>query len=348
MKALRIYGELDMRLEDVSIPEINDDQVLVKVSAVGICTTDIELYDGSMSYFNQGLSKRPMIPGHEWSGFISKIGKNVKNLKKGDLVVGDISIGCGKCHNCLKGAYNLCDNRTELGVMKYDGAFAEYLKTDGKNVYKVPRNITPEEAALVEPTATVTYAVRKTGIEPGALVTIFGDGTIGLLNAQVAKACGASSVVVVARKSVHSEKVKKWGIKLINSNEIDVVGGIKKCFGSLSDIVFECTGNADAFESAVRSVKPGGKICALSITGRPAIPVDMDYIVTRDITVVGVLASPNSFDPALKLIASRKIDVRSCISHRYPFEKSLEAFDFVRNSSGKDRIKVLVILEWPI
>jgi threonine dehydrogenase-like Zn-dependent dehydrogenase len=342
MKSYRIYDSLDMRLEELDIPSINDDEVLIKVAASGICTTDIELYDGSMPYFKQGLSKRPMTAGHEWSGYIEDIGKNVTNVKKGDLVVGDISIGCGKCTNCLKGIYHLCDNRTELGVIKYDGSFAEYLKTEGKNVYKVPEGVSEQEAALTEPLATVLYATRRTGIDPGDNVLVFGDGPIGLLNAQLANYSGASKVAVVARKEVHRNRVEGWGIELINTSSVDLHDEILRLFGDKADVVFEDTGNPAAFKDAVNTVKPGGKLCALSITGKDKILVDMDYIVTRDITIVGVLASPNCFVPALNMMGSKKIDINGCISHKYPFEKVIEAFEFVRTSSGKERIKVLV------
>lgn len=342
MKSFRIYGPLDIRLEDVGIPKLNDNEVLIKVAATGICTTDRELYDGSMPYFAQGLSKRPMTAGHEWSGYVAEIGKNVSNVKPGDLVVGDISIGCGKCTNCLKGLYHICEIRTELGVIRYDGSFAEYLKTEGKNVYKVPNGISVEEAALVEPLATVLYAVRRTGIEPGDNVVVFGDGPIGLLNAQLVNHCGAGKVIVVARKDAHRKKIEEWGLEHINSSKVDVETEVEAIFGGKADVVFEDTGNASVFETAVKVVRPGGKICDVSITGTSKIPVDMDYIVTRDITIIGVLGSPNSFIPALNMIASRKIDVAGCISHKYPFEKTVDALEFVRTSSGKERIKVLI------
>ncbi len=342
MKAFRIHGPSDMRLEEMQMPEILAHEVLVKVEVAGICTTDIELYDGSMPYYEQGLSTRPLTPGHEWSGRVEKIGSSVTNVAVGDLVVGDISIGCSACINCLKGNYHLCDNRTELGVIKYDGCFAEYLKTEAKNLYKVPDGVSAKQAALAEPLATALYATRRTGIEPGDNVLVFGDGAIGLLNAQLANACGAAKVAVVARKGIHRKKIEDWGMYLINTSEVDLEEEMLRLFSEKADVVFEDTGNAAVFENAVMSVKPGGKICALSITGKGKIPVDMDYIVTRDINVVGVLASPNSFKPALNMMVGGKIDVESCISHEYSFEQTVEAFEFVKNSSGKDRIKVLV------
>lgn len=340
MKSYRIYGPLDMRLEEIDMPKIDVNEVLIKVSYTGICTTDIELYDGSMPYFRQGLSKRPMTAGHEWSGTVVEVGSHVSQLNPGDLVVGDISVGCGKCVNCLKGEYHLCAARTELGVIRLDGSMGEYLKSDGKNVYKVPPGVSAREAALVEPLATVLYAVRQTHIDPGDGIVVFGDGPIGLLNAQLANHCGASRVVVVGLKDTHRNKIESWGMTLVNAAKTDAAEAVEQILRGPADVVFEDTGNAAAFESAVRCVKPGGRICALSITGTSRTTVDMDYIVTRDISVIGVLASPNSFIPSLKMIAAGKIDVAGCISHEYTFDRAVEAFEFVRTSG--DRMKVVV------
>jgi L-iditol 2-dehydrogenase len=136
-----------------------------------------------------------------------------------------------------------------------------------------------------------------------------------------------------------------WGLKLINSKSEDLEQRLHDFFGGKADIVFEDTGNPDAFESALNAIAPGGKICALSITGKPRIDVDLDYIATRDITLIGTLASPNSFVPALRMIAAGKIDARGCITHRYRFEETPEALDFAKNSSGMERIKIVILNE---
>jgi len=342
MKSYRVTAPLHMELQDFPMPELDSHEVLVKIIAVGICTTDVELYDGSMPYYKDGLSKMPITIGHEWSGTIAAMGCDVKGFSIGDLVVGDISIGCGKCENCLRGLYHLCADRTELGVIRYDGAMAEYLKTEGKNVYKVPDGVSAEEAALAEPAATALYGVRKTGICPGDRVAVFGDGSIGMLAAQIANCSGASKVALIARKDVHRNLVESWGIKLLNSKDSDIKEQLENYMGGLPDVVFEASGNPDAVGDAVRVTRPGGKICAMSITGAPTIAVDLDYIVTRDITVVGMLASPNSFLSALRLAAEKKLDLKSCISHRFPFEKAVDAMEFVRLKSAKNRIKVLI------
>lgn len=343
MKSFRVVEPLKIEMQDLPIPTLEPHEVLIKVIATGICTTDVELYDGSMSYYRDGLSRMPLTPGHEWSGTIVELGSQVTGFEIGDLVVGDISIGCGKCKNCKNGKYHLCSNRTELGVIRYDGSMAEYLKTEGKNIYKVPAGVTPEQAALVEPLATVLYAVRRTGILPGENVVVFGDGPIGLLNAQLANYCGAGKVAVVARKEMHRDLIeKKWGLRLFNSSQCDVVESIREWFGDYADVVFEDTGNSEVINTAIILTAPGGRLCALSLTGKDTVPIKLEYITSRDITVYGVLASPNSFAPALNMIAAGKIDVDSCISHRFSFEQTPEALEFARTSHGQGRIKVLI------
>ena len=344
MKVFRIRKPLEMTLEDSPVPEIQDDEVLVQVKAVGICGTDIELYDGSMPYYRQGLSQMPIIVGHEWSGTVAAVGDSVHNVQIGDLVVGDISIGCGVCQNCLRGLYHLCSDRTELGVIRYDGAFADYLKTKGKSVYRVPEGITPAEAALTEPAATALYGIRKLQLEPGDRVAVLGDGTIGLLAAQFANHCGGSRVAVIALKDTHRALVEKWGMALINSTTAqDLNAAVRQALGGDPDVVVEATGNPSAYNTAIHLVRPGGKLCAVSITGKDAIESDLDYLVTRDITMIGMLASPNAFDPALRMIQAGKIDVLSCITHTFPFEQTKEACDFARDRSVNIRIKTIIL-----
>jgi len=343
MHSFRIVAPLKVEDQLVDIPKLEPHEVLVRVIATGICTTDVELYDGSMSYYRDGLSKMPLTAGHEWSGTIAEVGSAVDGLAIGDLVVGDISIGCGKCKNCKKGKYHLCSNRTELGVIRYDGSMAEYLKTEGKNVYRVPEGVPADKAALCEPLATVLYAVRRTGIEPGDNAVIFGDGPIGLLNAQLANCCGAGKVAVVARKELHRELIeKKWGMRLFNSSQCDVIEAVRAYFGDYADVTFEDTGNPDVINTAIRMTAPGGRLCALSLTGKDTVPLQLEYVTSRDITIYGVLASPNSFAPALNMMASGKLDLDPIISHRFSFEQTPEALEFARTSHGQGRIKVLI------
>jgi L-iditol 2-dehydrogenase len=315
--------------------------VLVRVEDVGICATDIELFDGRMPYIRQGLTRLPLTPGHEWSGSVERAGEKVMNLKAGDRVVGDISLGCGQCPSCLRGAYHLCERRTELGVIKADGAFAQYLKSLARHVYAIPPGLSFAEAAFAEPAATCLNALQRTGVKPGDRAAVFGDGVIGFLTAQICRCMGAASVVLVARKSEHARVSEELGITLVDSTKVDISREVPRILGGYPEVVSECSGNPAALNEAVHLTAPGGRLNALSITGSPSVPVDMDYLVTRDIVLVGSLASPNAFPSALRLLATGAVKVRPLISKIFPFYEAVEAFNYVRLRQGP-RIKVLV------
>lgn len=341
MKALRIHGPSDIRLEEVITPTIEDNEVLIRVCSTGVCSTDIELFDGSMPYIKQGLTELPLIPGHEWSGRIEKAGGAVRHLPEGSLVVGDVSIGCGECLRCLRGAYHLCDYRSEVGIIKKQGAFAEYIKMPSKNIYTVPEGISAGEAAMVEPAATAVNAVNQTGIVLGDRVIVFGDGAIGLLSAQAAKCAGGSDVIVVARKEDNRLLVEEMGMHFINVKEQGLRQSIDRLIGGFAEVVIEATGNADVLDDAISLTQPGGRICGLSITGKARIPIDVDYIVTRDIKFVGVLASPGAFVPTLRLMKLGRMNARPMISKIFSLEDGPEAFKYIKDRKGP-KIKILV------
>lgn len=345
MKSFSIVSPLDIRLVETELPTPGADELLIRVLATGVCSTDIELYEGTMPYIRQGLSRFPLTPGHEWSGVVEAVGAGVTSgdaLSVGDLVVGDTAIGCGQCGDCLRGDYHLCDDRDEVGIIGRPGAMAEYLVMPRRHTYPVPSEISPKEAALVEPLATALEGVRKSTVFPGDRVAVVGDGTIGLLCAQVAAVSGGGQVTVVSIRSTFRDLVAGWGMELVDltSQEHSEGAQLQGAF----DVVFEATGHPEGLTTALSLVRPGGRIGILSITGKPRVEIDMDLVVTRAITLVGILGSPNAFVPALNLLSSGKVDVASLITHTFPFEKAGEAFEFFRGGSG-DRIKIVVSRE---
>jgi threonine dehydrogenase-like Zn-dependent dehydrogenase len=344
MKALRIHGPLDMRMEEVPVPPVGPDQVLVRTAAVGICATDVELYDGRMPYIRQGLTRLPLTPGHEWSGIVERAGAQVQNVRPGEAVVGDISLGCGQCLSCLRGAYHLCERRTELGVIGEDGAFAQFVRTRARHVYPVPEGLSLEEAAFAEPAATCLNGLRRTGVGPGDRAAVFGDGVIGFLTAQMCRCMGASDVVLIAPSADQRAVAEGLGLTLLDSSKVDVQAEVPRILRGRPEVVSECTGNPEALNEAIHLAAPGGRLNVLSITGVPAVAADVDYLVTRDVTLVGSIASPNAFAPALRLLASGALRVRPLISRIFPFRDALEAFTFVR-LRREPRIKVLVVAD---
>lgn len=242
----------------------------------------------------------------------------------------------------MQGKYHVCVDRKEVGVINYDGGFAEYIKVPAKNVYKVPRGISTLEAVFTEPAATSVNGVIRTGIKFGDRVVVFGDGSIGLFAAQAALAQGASRVAVVARKNDNKDLIQSWNMDFINIKDRTIEDALNEIWGAKGDVAFEATGNADVIENALLALEAGGKLCMLSITGKEKVEVDLDSIVTKDITAVGVVASPNAFVPTLRMMAEGKIHSDGMLSKTYSLDRCVEAFDYVKNKKGP-RIKVVVV-----
>ena len=202
--------------------------------------------------------------------------------------------------------------------------------------------LSAEEAAFAEPVATCLNGLRRTGVQPGDLAAVFGDGVIGFLTAQMCRCMGAANVVLIAPTRDHHRVAQELGLTLVGSAGIDILAEVPRILGGRPALVSECSGNPDALNEAIHLTAPGGRLNVLSITGSPACSADIDYLVTRDITLVGSLASPNAFVPALRLLASGVVKVRPLITRTFPFREAVEAFTFVR-SRNEPRIKVLVV-----
>ena len=174
MKAAVFEKVGQIKVKEVPVPEIGDNDVLIKVKYTGICGTDWSIYNGWYS-----ADKLPMIPGHEFSGVIAKLGKNARDLKEGDRVTADINMSCGTCFYCMRGEKLLCDNFTQLGIHT-DGTFAEYVKAPAAQVHKLPENLSFEEGAFIEPVSCVIHAAKAMDARLGSSVAIIGCG-LGVL-----------------------------------------------------------------------------------------------------------------------------------------------------------------------
>jgi 2-desacetyl-2-hydroxyethyl bacteriochlorophyllide A dehydrogenase len=345
MKAVQFTGPEKMSYVDVPNPIINEYEVLIKIMAVGICGTDLELFSGEMPYIRNGLTTYPLIPGHEWSGQIVEVGSKVSNFKIGDRVTGDVSIGCGSCSMCMNGRFNLCPNRRVVGSYRnYNGAFAEYIKLPHRHVYLLPDELSYEEAALIEPAATAAYGVMKAGIGLGDSVLVIGDGPIGLLSVQTAVLSGASKVYLVGS---WDEKLKlgttmgaDFTLNYRNDKIVEIIHEMTQFKGI--DVVIETSGSTKAFNQSLKLLKPGGKIILLSIYSSSEFMAEINSIVSKDAEVIGVLASCNSFKPTIELLAAGKINVLPLITHKYPLSRAADAINMIRTKSDF-RIKVLLI-----
>ncbi len=191
MQAVQITGPRIIRCGELEVPVCREDEVLVKVHCLGVCATDLEIYQGTMVYFQTNQSSFPVIPGHEWSGEIIALGSEVQDFNVGDRVVGETTIACGHCSYCQKGRYNLCPKRLENGVLGKDGAAAEYMVYPAHALHRFDASLSYEEACLIEPAAVAFRGVSKISITPEDTVAVIGAGPVGLLAVQMAKAFGA-------------------------------------------------------------------------------------------------------------------------------------------------------------
>ncbi|MEM3482267.1 MAG: alcohol dehydrogenase catalytic domain-containing protein, partial [Thermoplasmata archaeon] len=308
----------DIRVEETEVPEIDDDEVLIKVSYCGICGSDI-------TAFKTGNYVPGIIIGHEFSGIVIKKGKNVDNVNEGDKVVGLSLIPCGKCEYCLSGKPNLCKNALMTGIT-INGAFAEYVKLPKDAVLKIDNKLNAIEATLVEPLAIVLHAINISSFKPGKSILIQGAGPIGLLTLGMMKISGASKIFLseISDKRIEVARNLSSDVYFINPSKSNIFSFIEKeTDGEGVDIIFDTTGSPTAIKSNYTLVKRGGEIVILGI---PELPVESDIftLVMNEITIKGSFEGVNEFKDAIDFISQRKVNFSSIITSIIPIEKIVE------------------------
>ncbi|MEM1508162.1 MAG: NAD(P)-dependent alcohol dehydrogenase [Candidatus Bathyarchaeia archaeon] len=340
MKAAVLYKPFDMRIEDVETPKINAREVLVKMRRVGICGSDVHFYcHGRIGTF---IVDHPLILGHECSGEVVKVGEEVKGIKVGERVVIEPGFTCGVCEYCRSGRYNLCPNVRFYGAPPYNGAFAEYVSAPAENVYPIPENMTYEEGAMIEPLAVGLMAAKRGGVSVHDSVAIFGAGPIGLLSLQAAKSHGVIETFVIDIVEYRLKYASGMGAKFtINASRENAIERVMELTDNKGvDVVIEASGSPKAFQQALDVVKPGGRIV---LVGYPLIevPIIVDKILMKELDIRGVHRYANVFPTAIKLVSSRKVDVKSLVTHVFPLEKIVEGFKVHMDKIGNP-IKVQI------
>ena len=325
MRAIEFHGDERLELVERPDPAPAAGQLLIAPSAVGICGTDIEIFEGSLAYFRMGLAEYPIVPGHEWTGVVVDVGKGVTGFSPGDQVVGEVAIGCGVCVRCRAGRSHLCDRRTETGIVHMDGAMASRMVFPAAYAHVVP--FSSRQAALVEPTSVALHGVTR-GRVAGQHVVVIGVGPIGLLAAQIARAHGAASVVVSDTRPDRLSLAQTLGFEAFAPVGEDG-----------PDVALLCAGGAGAIRAAFDAVRPGGTVVALGLSGRPEIPFDWDGMVVRDIDLIGVLGSVGYWEGAIELIASGAVVTEPLVTRAFGLEQARDAIERLVDPGS---LKVLV------
>lgn len=348
MKAQIITGARQLQYGEVDMPEYGEDEVLVRVHAVGICATDLEIYDGSLLYYQDGRASYPIIPGHEWSGEIAAVGSKVTGFSVGDRVVGETTLACGRCRTCMSGHYNLCPNRLENGVLGKHGATAEYMSYPAFALHRFDESISYEEACLIEPAAIAYRGAERVGIGPRDTVAIFGAGTIGLLFVQVAKAFGAQHVTLIDYNKQRLAVGKSMGADgIISLHDEDLKEAVDRLTdGAGFTKVIEASGSVSAMSSTTVAAAEGGRICLIGLCGGRQAPIDIDRVVISDMELIGSVSSPGVWGHVVPLLSSGKLNVAPLITHRYPLAHYEEALGLMAQKDP-DIIKILIQVASP-
>lgn len=341
MKALVLIEYRQFAIEDFPVPELKPDEVLVSVRACGICGSDVHGMDGS-----SGRRIPPIIMGHEAAGVIAETGAAVSGWKKGERVTFDSTVSCGECWYCRRGQVNLCENRRVLGVScgeyRRHGAFAEYIAVPARILYRLPGNLSFEQAAMVEAVSVAVHAVKRTPLALDASVAVVGTGMIGLLVVQVLKAKGCSRIVAVDLDKGKLELAKKLGAThTIEAGEPELQQKIRALTeGRGLDAAFEAVGLPQTFKTAIESVRKGGSVTLIGNL-KPQVELPLQSVVTRELTLIGTCASAGEYPACLDLIASGKINVTDFISATPPLEEGAQWFERLY-AGEKGLMKVLL------
>jgi threonine dehydrogenase-like Zn-dependent dehydrogenase len=359
MRAIEFHGDERLEIVERPDPAPGEGELLIAPTAVGICGTDIEIFDGSLAYFRMGIAAYPIVPGHEWTGTVVDAGAGVTGFSAGDRVVGEVAIGCGVCVRCRAGRRHLCARRTETGIVHMDGAMASRMAFPAAFAHRV--ELEPRAGALVEPTSVALHAVRR-GRVAGQRVLVVGAGPIGLLVAQCARAEGADEVVVTDTREdrltiaaalgfpgagalagveaggetrgggaggddphaghAHGVPSGGWGDPAAFKAVLDAIGE-----RDLIDVAILCAGGPAAIASAFAAVRPGGTVVALGLSGKPTIPFDFDGMVVRDVDLIGVLGSVGYWPDAIELITSGKVKTEPLVTGAYPLDRTRDALE---------------------
>lgn len=325
--------------KQVDIPSLGDDDVLIKIKMIGICGSDIHVYHGLHPF-----TKYPVTQGHEVSGEVVEVGKNVKSVKPGDKVTIEPQLRCGKCYPCRHGKYNLCESLKVMGFQT-TGAASEYFKAPEINVTKLPDDMDYKKGAMIEPLAVAVHAVSRVGDVNGLNISVIGAGPIGNLVAQTAKALGAN-VMLSDISDYRLTLGKETGIEHVyNTKNMDYNDALIDCFGpDKADVIYDCAGNDITMNSAIRSARKGSTIILVAVYAGMA-NVDLAVLNDHELDLnTTMMYRHEDYLKAIEIVNDKKINLEALQSNVFPFKDYLKAYEFI-DANRETSMKVLIDLE---
>ncbi len=332
-------GKFDF--EEKPVPEVKPDDVLVKLEYVGICGSDMHLFQHG--YIGENHVTEPMVLGHEPGGVVAGIGSNVKSLKIGDRVAVEPGVPCWHCEFCKSGRYNLCKNvyfYASLPVV--EGCFAEYISHPANLCYKLPDNVSTLEGALMEPLAVGLHAARQSGIQMGANAVVIGAGCIGLLTMLSIKSMGVGEVIVVDIQQNRLERAAELGAsEVVNASGADAVQRVLELTGGGADYVFETAGSELSIFQTAKMVKRGGTITLVGYTRDGIAKMNVNWLIDNEVTIKTVFRYRNIYPVAIAAVSKGIIPLKEIASDIYEFKDIQTAMEHSVNN--KDKVTKCVI-----
>lgn len=341
MKVAMYYSQNDIRVEDMPIPKISQDEILVEMRACGICGSDL------MDWYLK--NRAPLVLGHEPSGIIAEKGEDVKGFDVGDKVFVHHHVACLKCHYCLHGDYTLCEQFHKTNIIP--GGFAEYFKVPAPNLQidtlKIPETMSFEEATFIEPVGCCLRALKKCSIQAGDSVAIIGVGAIGIIHVALSKIFGAEKTFVSDLIDYRLNVVKQFGADVaINPVKEDLAAVVKaETDGRGVDIAVITAPSLEAYKAGLSVCRKGGKLCVFApIEPSKYLQISPKELFFSEIQIIPSYSTSHlETRTALKLIKSGRINVKKLITHRFRLVEAAKAFKTA--SESKESLKVIVLNE---
>ncbi|MHA1792747.1 MAG: zinc-dependent alcohol dehydrogenase family protein [Promethearchaeota archaeon] len=332
MKAVIIKGKRDLEVKDLDVPKIKAGEVLVKVKASGICGTDVHVYEDEVP-----LAKLPVVPGHEFSGIIEKVGEQINDFTEGDRIAIEPNLFCGHCHFCRNAKKHFCENWGAIGLTQ-NGGFEEFVAVPRQALYRMENNLSFTVGAFFEPTACVLHGIERSGAKPGDTVVVLGTGSIGLIYIQLLKFMGIKNVIA---SDIDSEKLaiaKELGANVtINPLEEKLVPRVKEqTDGFGADVVIDAAGVEQTLTQTFDLVQDTGTIVIFGVPPEKLkLPVKMFDIYRRELTIVGSFTNPYTNEQALKILSTGKIKFDKILTHKISLDDVEETIINIREKKEK-------------
>jgi D-xylulose reductase len=340
MKALVLTEMNKLAVLDMPFKEtLGSDDVRIKIHTVGICGSDVHYYTyGKIGNF---VVKEPMVLGHEASGTVMEVGKNIKTLKAGNRICMEPGVPNLRSRATMEGIYNLDPAVIFWATPPVHGCLRETVIHPAMFCFKLPDNVSYAEGALVEPLSVGLQAVKKANVKPGDIALVTGCGTIGLVTGMAALAVGCSKVIITDVIQPKLELASSYGMIPVDIKKHDLMDVVKKeTDGWGVDIIFEASGNETAIDGIFYPLCPGGKVVFI---GMPVNPVPLDIVAAqaKEARLETVFRYANVYPRALSLLSSGKIDVKPLITDRYKFADAIKAFDYAVNPQPRS-VKIVI------